>query len=223
VSPTPAIPDAVVEALGYDRATDAFSELDCADLPRTLPLYVPTIVGGVDDEASARHLGDVLLRSLPETASVDGMSGTGVPDERITTVRDLGRIRIDHPTWIHIPASDVRVEAIGALYAADVLGADEVDVEALSRRATALATATWDSRVALDERIAAAAEGWRIDRMTAVDRNILRLGAYELLHTDLATGIVIDRAVEIAKRFSTARSGPFVNGILDTIAADRLA
>ena len=57
--------------------------------------------------------------------------------------------------------------------------------------------------------------------MNAVDRNTLRVGSYELLHTDLATGIVIDQAVEIAKRFSTARSGAFVNGILDAIAADR--
>ena len=55
--------------------------------------------------------------------------------------------------------------------------------------------------------------------MPAVDRNILRLGSFELLHTDVPTGVVISEAVELAKRYSTGKSGAFVNGVLSAIAA----
>ena len=113
------------------------------------------------------------------------------------------------------------VEAIGALYAADVLRSDTLETDALSRRAAALASGTWRERAMIDTLIADTAHDWRIDRLNAVDRNILRLGVYELRHTDLATGIIVDQAVEIAKRFSTARSAAFVNGVLDAIAAER--
>lgn len=214
-------PDPVITALGYDRATDEVGEIHVDALPRTLPLYVPTIIAGVDDGAAAQRVADVLQRSLPSTAPIRAVTEDGAVDARIAVISDLESVSLLEPTWVHIPASDVRVEAIGALYAADVLAADAVDTEALSHRAAALARATWDQRDVLDARIESATEGWRIDRMNAVDRNTLRVGSYELLHTDLATGIVIDQAVEIAKRFSTARSGAFVNGILDAIAADR--
>ena len=59
---------------------------------------------------------------------------------------------------------------------------------------------------------------WKLARMCSVDRNILRLGAYELLFTELSTAIVINEAVELAKTYGTDESGKFVNGILDQIA-----
>ncbi len=71
----------------------------------------------------------------------------------------------------------------------------------------------------LDELIASASKNWRIDRMSRVDRNILRLGACELLaFRDVPTKVVINEAVELAKRFGTAESSAFVNGVLDRIA-----
>lgn len=71
----------------------------------------------------------------------------------------------------------------------------------------------------IDEAIAAASKNWRIDRMSRVDRNILRLGACELLaFRDVPTKVVINEAVELAKRFGTAESSAFVNGVLDRIA-----
>ena len=75
-----------------------------------------------------------------------------------------------------------------------------------------------DRRDDVDARIAEAAEDWDVARMAAVDRAILRLGAYELLHQpDLPPKVAIDEAIRLAKKFSTAESGAFVNGILDRI------
>ena len=72
--------------------------------------------------------------------------------------------------------------------------------------------------VELDEKIAARARNWRISRMAAVDRNILRLGAYELAHTSTPAPVVIDEAVELARRYGSDASPAFVNGILDALA-----
>lgn len=70
----------------------------------------------------------------------------------------------------------------------------------------------------LDVLIADVAENWRLDRMAAIDRNILRLGAYEMLHCpDVPTKVAINEALELAKRYSTAQSSRFVNGILDRL------
>jgi len=76
-------------------------------------------------------------------------------------------------------------------------------------------------RDAVDERIAEASENWRVERMTPVDRNLLRIGAYELEFVDeVPRAVVIDEAVEIAKRFGTKESSKFVNGVLERIAND---
>jgi transcription antitermination protein NusB len=73
----------------------------------------------------------------------------------------------------------------------------------------------------LDARIVRASKNWRLERMTRVDRNLLRLGAWELVHkSDVPRAVVLDEAVELAKRFGTEESGAFVNGVLDRIADD---
>ncbi len=70
----------------------------------------------------------------------------------------------------------------------------------------------------LDALIAGRARNWRLSRMAAVDRNILRLGTYELAHTDTPAAVVMDEAVELARRFGSDGSPAFVNGILDALA-----
>ena len=71
----------------------------------------------------------------------------------------------------------------------------------------------------LDKWIASYARDWTIDRMPALDRALLRMGVYELLHRpDVPTGAVISEAVELAQRFSTEESSRFVNGMLARIA-----
>src|SRR4051794_894793 len=70
----------------------------------------------------------------------------------------------------------------------------------------------------IDEMIKEVAENWRLDRMAAIDRNILRLGAYEmLLRPEVPAKVAINEALELAKRYSTAQSSRFVNGILDRV------
>jgi N utilization substance protein B len=70
----------------------------------------------------------------------------------------------------------------------------------------------------IDARLGAAAENWRLPRMAAVDRNVLRLGAYELLFApDTPPGVAIDEAIELARRYGSKDSPGFVNGVLDRL------
>ena len=115
---------------------------------------------------------------------------------------------------------DARVVALEALYAADARG-EAPDPAGLPGRAARLVAGVGDHMGVLDDQIAAAASGWRIERMPAVDRNILRLGLYELRYTDTPVGVVISEAVELAKAYSTERSGSFVNGILGALVEER--
>lgn len=70
----------------------------------------------------------------------------------------------------------------------------------------------------IDAKISQHAANWQLKRMAVIDRNILRLGVYELLHTrDIPPKVTINEAVELAKKFGDLESGKFVNGILDKI------
>ncbi|MGC8640505.1 MAG: transcription antitermination factor NusB [Isosphaeraceae bacterium] len=70
----------------------------------------------------------------------------------------------------------------------------------------------------IDDMIKEVAENWRLDRMAAIDRNILRLGAYEVLfRPEIPARVAINESLELAKRYSTAQSSRFVNGILDRV------
>jgi N utilization substance protein B len=73
------------------------------------------------------------------------------------------------------------------------------------------------NRGELDELLGKTADNWRLERMAATDRNVLRLGAFELLYTDTPGAVVINEAVELAKRYGSAQSAQFVNGILDKL------
>jgi len=78
-----------------------------------------------------------------------------------------------------------------------------------------------EHRTELDERIKHYAENWDIHRMAVVDRNILRLAIFEMLHReDIPPIVSINEAVDIAKKFSTQDSGKFVNGILDKVKGE---
>ena len=79
-----------------------------------------------------------------------------------------------------------------------------------------------DRRDDIDARLAAAAENWRLPRMAAVDRNALRLGAYEILFApDTPAGVTLDEAIELARRYGSADSPAFVNGVLDRLFKDQ--
>jgi N utilization substance protein B len=82
---------------------------------------------------------------------------------------------------------------------------------------------TLEHRAEADEIIKKHAKNWELHRIAAVDRNILRLAIYEMLHrSDIPPVVSINEAVDIAKKFSTQDSGKFVNGILDKVKGELL-
>ena len=84
--------------------------------------------------------------------------------------------------------------------------------------ATQLVDGAMANRPEIDALIASHADNWDIKRMAVIDRNILRLGAFELLHAaDVPPKVCINEAIELAKRYGDAESGKFINGILDAI------
>lgn len=94
------------------------------------------------------------------------------------------------------------------------LGA-RVPAEDLIGFARSLVSGVRRNRAELDALLSRTADNWRLERMAATDRNILRLGAYEILYADTPDVVAIDEALELAKRYGTAQSAQFVNGILD--------
>ena len=120
--------------------------------------------------------------------------------------------------------TDAREQAIMFLYEAEQRSISPLEL--LAERAVAsevlstqLINGVEESRAEIDAQIVSHSKGWSLERMPALDRAILRLGIYELTsRLDVPIAVVIDEAVELAKRFSTDDSGKFVNGILAAVA-----
>lgn len=83
----------------------------------------------------------------------------------------------------------------------------------------ALVVGVRQHRTELDEILARTADNWSLGRMAATDRNLLRLGAYEILYTETPERVAVNEAVDIAKRYGSKQSAQFVNGILDKLLA----
>lgn len=120
--------------------------------------------------------------------------------------------------------SDARERAMMLFYEADtkrvpvtdIAAAQVVAIDALTRL---LIEGVADHRDELDDVIAAHAKGWTLARMPAIDLTVLRIGTFELFHRpDVPVAVVLNEAVEMAKRFSTDDSGRFVNGVLAAVA-----
>ena len=129
--------------------------------------------------------------------------------------------------------SKARKRALDMLFQADVRDAPPADV--LAAEATRAAgeparEASWlyareivdgviAHRTEIDDVIRAHARDWKLERMPAVDRSVLRIGVWELLHNpDVPDAVAIDEAVDLAKQYSTEESGAFVHGVLGRIA-----
>jgi N utilization substance protein B len=124
----------------------------------------------------------------------------------------------------HDERTDAREQVVILLYEAEQRSASAIELmaergvasEDLSR---VLLEGVEGSREAIDVSIETNARGWALDRMPALDRAILRLAIYELMsRPEVPIAVVIDEAVELAKRFSTDDSGRFVNGVLAAVA-----
>ena len=120
--------------------------------------------------------------------------------------------------------SDARERALNLLYEAHAKGIDPAETIPLQtldpdELTTELVLGVARLRDDIDGRIAAVSKGWDLKRMPVLDLNIMRLATYELLERrDVPVAVVINEAVELAKRFSTDDSGRFVNGVLAAIA-----
>ncbi len=120
-----------------------------------------------------------------------------------------------------------RERALSLLYEAEVKGCDPLD-DVLAHLvlepepfAADVVTGVSRHQPEIDALISGVARGWALERMPLVDRNLLRMGVYELAHRpDVPTGAVISEAVQLAKEYSTDESGGFVNGVLSRLAGD---
>jgi N utilization substance protein B len=99
----------------------------------------------------------------------------------------------------------------------DQLIAQRLRADDLIGFARGLVAGVRQHREEVDRVLQATAANWSLKRMAATDRNVLRLAAYEILHGDTPGRVAIDEAVELAKRFGSAQSAQFVNGILDKV------
>ena len=98
---------------------------------------------------------------------------------------------------------------------------DERNREADYAYAWALVSGTCESLASIDETLSKLSKEWKVPRMTGIDRSVLRLAVYELQNgSDVTPGIVINEAVELAKKFGTDDSGRFVNGVLGMMMRD---
>ena len=93
-------------------------------------------------------------------------------------------------------------------------GSDDPDVR---RAALDFAAGTWEQHKAIDSRVERFAPQWPPRRQPGVDRNLIRLGVWEMTSTDTPPKVVINEAIEMAKVFSTEQSASFINGVLDAV------
>jgi transcription antitermination protein NusB len=108
-------------------------------------------------------------------------------------------------------------ELLRGYYNSLLISEDSVVPPRPDRFAESLLRGVIDELPVVDDLISRHAEHWRMERMPAVDRNILRIAAWEMLRTDTPPAVVIDEALELARRFSGEESVHFVNGVLDAI------
>ncbi len=124
--------------------------------------------------------------------------------------------------------------ALQILYFMDICNMDKREVEEflllqenrspkILRFVNTLLWGTIENIVNIDVLISKYAENWELKRMAAVDRNILRFASYEILYlTEIPISVIINEAVELAKKYSTAESRKFINGILDRLKEERI-
>ena len=129
--------------------------------------------------------------------------------------------------------SKARKQALDLLYETDIRGTDLVktlvvrdipadgpDARPIREYTRELVNGVSDNRRKIDELITTYAQGWDMDRLPAVDRNILRLGIYEILWSNsVPTSVAIDEALDLAKELSSDDSSKYIHGVLGRIAS----
>jgi N utilization substance protein B len=165
------------------------ARLSIAELAETLEVEVPTVRNAL------AHQG--------ESESSDSVIGA---DVAVAVASYLGKELAVEPRDI----------ALESLYQDETSGVPNTTLDGRARR---LVDGVNREREALDELIGSTSDHWTVARMPIIDRSILRLGLYELIHEpDVPTAVVVSEAVRLANAYSTERSGSFVNGVLATLA-----
>jgi N utilization substance protein B len=130
-----------------------------------------------------------------------------------------------------------RKRALDAIFAADIRKespeellevtheqvADRQNQDEIFTYAKDLVVGVVENHEEIDDLIETYSEGWSLERMPNVDRAILRIAIWEILHSDTPSGVVVNEAVELAKEYSTEESGGFINGLLSRVAGTRKA
>jgi N utilization substance protein B len=130
-----------------------------------------------------------------------------------------------------------RKRALDAIFAADIRKespeelleitheqvADRQNQDEIFAYAKDLVVGVVENHEEIDDLIETYSEGWSLERMPNVDRAILRIAIWEILHSDTPSGVVVNEAVELAKEYSTEESGGFINGLLSRVAGTRKA
>ena len=98
---------------------------------------------------------------------------------------------------------------------------ERVDDVSSREFAWSLFSGVMENRIQIDAKLVELAENWKLERMATTDRNVLRLGAFELLFLDTPPKVAMDESIELAKRFGAKQSSQFVNGILDRLHAEK--
>jgi transcription antitermination factor NusB len=166
------------------------------------------------DEQSRAMLDDV--DELQDEATAPPAAGPATPEVPADARGETEAQRI----WREERERAERGEAVPAeVFAAEPRPEDDrvPPVDGFTR---ALVQGVDDHRTQIDELIARYARRWTINRMPVVDRTVLRLATYELLHEPTAPAVVINEAVELVKALSTDDSGRYVNGVLESIRKD---
>ncbi len=125
-----------------------------------------------------------------------------------------------------------RVVAFQILYVDEVNPTEKIPEDMIHERvrgdqpqiefARELVRGVFQHRQEIDDLIRGASENWSLERLAPTDRNVLRLGIFELLYTDTPPALAINEAIEIAKEYGNKNSGGFVNAILDRIKGERV-
>lgn len=137
---------------------------------------------------------------------------SGVPVRRRTRARELA---LQFLYMLEVRGAEA-LEELDAFLEHHTKGGELKGRDDVAAYAAELCRGVHEHRTEIDAWIEAIAENWRLSRMATVDRNVLRLATWELLHqSEVPYKVVINEAIEIAKRYSTAQSGAFANGILD--------
>ena len=108
-------------------------------------------------------------------------------------------------------------EIVGGYYGSLLVSEDDYSSPVRERFAEELFRGVMNDVEKIDERITRHAAHWKISRMPVVDRNILRIAVHEMLTTDTPPAVIIDEALELARKFSAEESVQFVNGVLDAV------